>query len=71
VLKKTLYKTLCSGDTQNDIQFPAFTVGNKYKSKGFQDSELQDLFYVVDYANKGQLIPETDIKLIVLPRGKI
>jgi hypothetical protein len=70
VLKKTLYKTLCSGDTKNDIQFPAFTVGNKYKSKEFQDSELQDLFYAVDYASKGQLIPETDIQLIVLPRGK-
>ena len=24
VLKKTLYKTLCSGDKKNDIQFPGF-----------------------------------------------
>jgi hypothetical protein len=69
VLKKTLYRTLCSGDKKNDIQFPGFLVSNKHKSKLFQNDTLQDLFYAVDYANKGKLISGTDIKLIVLPHG--
>ena len=70
VLKKTLYKTLCSGDKKNDVQFPAFKLENKHKSKKFDDEELQDLFYAIDYTNKGRLIPGTDIKLIVLPSGE-
>ncbi|MDR1896369.1 MAG: hypothetical protein LBR10_06225 [Prevotellaceae bacterium] len=70
ILKKTLYKTLCSGDKKNDIQFPSFNVKNKHKSKNFQNDELQDLFYAVDYTNKGRQISGTDIKLIVLPRGQ-
>lgn len=70
VLKKTLYKTLCSGDAKNDIQFPFFTSKNKYKSKVFSSEELKDLFYAIDYSSKGRAIPGTDIKLIVLPRGE-
>lgn len=70
VLKKTLYKTLCSGDKKNDIQFPSFTDTNKHKSKNFQNDSLQDLFYAIDYSSKGKLISGTDIKLIVLPRGE-
>lgn len=69
VLKKTLYKTLCSGDKKNDIQFPDFKINAKYKSKGFQDETVLDLFYGIDYANKGSFIPGTDIKIIVLPNG--
>jgi hypothetical protein len=70
VLKKTLYKTLCSGDKKNDIQFPSFRDTNKYKSKTFQNETLQDLFYAIDYTGKGKVISGTDIKLIVLPRGE-
>jgi hypothetical protein len=69
VLKKTLYKTLCSGDTKNDIQFPMFTNLNKHKAKIFTNDELQDLFYAIDYTSKGKQITGTDIKLIVLPCG--
>lgn len=69
VLKKTLYKTLCSGDKKNDIQFPDFKIEAKYKSKGFEDESMLDLFYGIDYANKGSFIPYTDIKIIVLPNG--
>ena len=69
VLKKTLYKTLCSGDSKNDIQFPMFSITNKYKSKNFANNELQDLFYAIDFTSKGKLISGTDIKLIVLPCG--
>jgi hypothetical protein len=70
VLKKTLYKTLCSGDKKNDIQFPAFRDNNKYKAKKFDNDSLKDLFYAIDYSSKGKLISGTDIKLIVLPRGE-
>lgn len=70
VLKKTLYKTLCSGDSKNDIQFPMFTNSNKHKAKSFTSEELQDLFYAIDYTSKGKLIGGTDIKFIVLPNGK-
>lgn len=70
VLKKTLYKTLCSGDKKNDIQFPNFELGAKFKSKSFDDDSIQDLFYAIDYSKKGMLIPWTDIKIIILPNGK-
>lgn len=69
VLKKTLYKTLCSGDKKNDIQFPGFKLSAKNKSKEFNDDNIQDLFYAIEYSKKGKLIPYTDIKLIVLPSG--
>lgn len=70
VLKKTLYKTLCSGDKKNDIQFPNFELEAKFKSKSFSHESIQDLFYAIDYSKKGTLIPWTDIKIIILPRGK-
>lgn len=70
VLKKTLYKTLCSGDNKNDIQFPSFRKVNRYKSKSFQNDSLQDLFYAIEYCSKGKTISGTNIKLIVLPRGE-
>jgi hypothetical protein len=69
VLKKTLYKTLCSGDKKNDIQFPNFLDSNKHKTKLFRNDTLQDLFYALNYTNQGRLILGTDIKLIVLPCG--
>ena len=70
VLKKTLYKTLCSGDKKNDIQFPHFEMDNKYKSKAFEEEDVQNLFYAIDYTNKGKLISNTNIKIIVLPLGE-
>lgn len=70
VLKKTLYKTLCSGDTKNDIQFPNFELNAKHKSKAFSIGAIQDLFYAIQYSEKGLFIPNTDIKVIILPRGE-
>lgn len=70
VLKKTLYKTLCSGDKKNDIQFPGFELNAKYKSKAFNDESIEDLFYAIDFSKKGMLISGTDIKIIVLPHGE-
>lgn len=69
VLKKTLYKTLCSGDQKNDIQFPRFEITSKHKSKYFSLDEINNLFYAIDYSKKAVLSPTDDIKLIVLPNG--
>lgn len=69
VLKKSLYKNLCSGDTKNDIQFPNFSLKGKNKARAFTDEEISSLFYAASYTSKGKSIYKTDIKLIVLPSG--
>jgi hypothetical protein len=68
VFNKTLYKTLCSGDSKNDIQFPSFSENKKYKSRAFSKDQVSDLFYAIDYASRG-FMPTTDVKLIILPNG--
>lgn len=69
-LQKTIWPTLCSGDKKNDIQFPDFSPSGRYKSRYFSSEEIKDLFYAVPYAKKGNLIPATDYKIVVLPRGE-
>lgn len=69
VLAKSLYKNLCSGDKKNDMQFPEFSLSNKYKSMAFSNEDIMNLFYGIDYSGKGKQIGGTDIKLIVLPKG--
>ena len=70
VLKKSLWPTICSGDDKNDIQFPNFDLENRYKTRVFTESEIEDLFYGVSYAKKGKMISGSEYKLIVLPFGK-
>lgn len=70
VLKKTLYKTLCSGDKKNDIQFPGFSLVGRYKSQSFQQEGIRNLFFALEYAKRGKRISGTDVKVIVLPRGE-
>lgn len=70
VMQKTIWPTLCSGDKKNDIQFPGFSLSGRYKSRYFSSEEIKDLFYAVPYAKKGNLIPATDYKIVVLPRGE-
>ncbi len=71
VLNKTLYKTLCSGDSKNDIQFPSFNSDNKFKSRSFSKNEIDDLFYAINYSETGLInVFGTDIKIIVLPHGE-
>lgn len=70
VLDKNLWHTICSGDKKNDIQFPDFDLENRYKTRGFTESDIEDLFYGVTYAKKGKMIPGSEYKLIVLPFGK-
>ena len=69
VLNKNLWHTICSGDKKNDIQFPNFDLENRYKTRGFTESDIEDLFYGVTYAKKGKMIPGSEYKLIVLPFG--
>lgn len=69
VLNKNLWHTICSGDKKNDIQFPNFAWENRYKTRGFTESDIEDLFYGVTYAKKGKVISGSEYKLIVLPFG--
>ena len=70
VLKKSLWPTICSGDNKNDIQFPNFDLENRYKTRVFTESEIEDLFYGDEYAKKnGKKISDSKYKLIVLPCG--
>lgn len=71
VFNKTLYKTLCSGDSKNDIQFPNFSKAMKYKSGAFDKEQISNLFYGVDMvkANRGFKITE-DIRVVILPLGE-
>lgn len=70
VLKKSRWPTICSGDKKNDIQFPNFDLENRYKTRVFTESEIEDLFYGVTYAEKnGKKISDSEYKLIVLPCG--
>ena len=70
VLNKNLWHTICSGDKKNDIQFPNFDLENRYKTRGFTESDIEDLFYGVTYAKKGKMISGSEYKLILLPFGK-
>ena len=49
VMKTSLYRTLCSGNDKNDIQFPNFQFSNSYKSFGFVG---KDNFYDFLYTRK-------------------
>lgn len=69
VLNKSLWHTICSGDKKNDIQFPNFDLENRYKTRGFTESDIEDLFYGVPYAKKGKMISGSEYKLIVSPFG--
>lgn len=70
MLKKSLWPTICSGDDKNDIQFPNFDLENRYKTRVFTESEIEDLFYGDEYAKKnGKKISDSKYKLIVLPCG--
>lgn len=70
VLKKSLWPTICSGDDKNDIQFPNFYLENRYKTRVFTESEIEDLFYGDEYAKKnGKKFSDSKYKLIVLPCG--
>jgi hypothetical protein len=70
ILKKCIYKTLSSAE--KDRQFPYFHTQSRYRNKIFRNiAEVADLLYAIDYSKYPLIkIPYTDIKIIILPRGK-
>lgn len=78
VFNSMLYRTICSGDKKNDIQFPSFSNANKYKSCLFSSNDVNNLFYAINYTEKPSLKPlnfwvgaaNEKIKIIVFPRGE-
>lgn len=69
VPKKSLYRTLCSGDDKNDVQFPCFHYANSYKSFAFADNEqFNDFLYANAVINKPKMwLKRTNINIYVFP----
>jgi len=40
-----IYRTLCSGNSKNDIQFPDFDINSSYKSFAFKEERFNDFLY--------------------------
>jgi len=69
VPSKSIYRTLCSGDDKNDIQFPLFKRENKYKSFAFKsDSEFDNFLYADVIINRPFIrLQGTSIEMFVFP----
>ncbi len=69
VPQKSLFRTLCSGDDKNDIQFPEFLYKNSYKSFAFTDKEqFNDFLYANAIINKPKMwLKGTNINIYVFP----
>lgn len=65
---KSIYRTLCSGNDKNDIQFPNFSFDNSYKSFGFTNEQFEDLLYANSVLNTPKIwLKGTDINIFVFP----
>lgn len=64
-----IYRTLCSGNNKNDIQFPAFDFSNSHKSFAFKEEEqFRDFLYATTIMNKPKLwIKGSNINVYVYP----
>lgn len=69
VPSKSIYRTLCSGNDKNDIQFPQFDIEKRYKSFAFKNSnEFEDFLYTDSFAKKSiRKLLGTDIEFYVFP----
>jgi hypothetical protein len=69
VPSKSIYRTLCSGNDKNDIQFPSFGISNSFKSFAFKDKEqFEDFLYTGSILNKSfRRLKFTDIDMFVYP----
>lgn len=69
VPSKSIYRTLCSGNDKNDIQFPSFDINNRYKSFAFKDdSEFENFLYADTVINKPFMrLYGTNIDMFVFP----
>jgi len=68
VPSKAIYRTLCSGNDKNDIQFPKFDINNRIKSFFFKEDEFIDLLHSEDFTEKPlRRLQGTSIEFYVLP----
>lgn len=69
VPSKSIYRTLCSGNDKNDIQFPSFGIDNSFKSFAFKNKEqFEDFLYTGSVLNKPfRRLKYTDIDMFVYP----
>jgi len=69
VPSKSIYRTLCSGDDKNDIQFPSFNIGKSFRSFSFRDyDQFEDFLYTGSILNKSfRRLGYTDIDMFVYP----
>lgn len=69
VPSKSIYRTLCSGNDKNDIQFPSFGIDNSYKSFAFKNKEqFEDFLFTGSILNKPfRYLKNTDIVMFVYP----
>lgn len=69
VPSKNIYRTLCSGNDKNDIQFPFFDIKGRHKSFSFKgESEFEDFLYTDFFAKRPiRKLYGTDIEFYVFP----
>lgn len=69
VPSKSIYRTLCSGNDKNDIQFPSFDLEKSFRSFSFENQEqFEDFLYTGSILNKSfRRLRYTDIDMFVFP----
>ncbi|MDD2286565.1 MAG: hypothetical protein PHQ11_14340, partial [Paludibacter sp.] len=69
VPSKSIYRTLCSGNDKNDIQFPTFDLEKSFRSFSFRNhDQFEDFLYSGSILNKSfRRLRYTDIDMFVFP----
>ncbi len=69
IAKKSIYRTLCSGDNKNDIQFPNFVLDNRYKSFAFTKETFNNLLHTSKFTGQPtrHSIGGTSLQAYILP----
>jgi hypothetical protein len=69
VPSKSIYRTLCSGNYKNDIQFPSFGIDNSFKSFAFKNKEqFEDFLFTGSILKKPfRRLKYTDVDMFVYP----
>jgi len=63
-----IYRTLCSGNSKNDIQFPGFDINSSYKSFAFEDEKFNDFLYTSSILKKPfRNLYRTKINFFIFP----
>lgn len=69
VPSKSIYRTLCSGNDKNDIQFPSFDINKRFRSFSFENQDqFENFLYTGSILNKPfYRLRYTDIDMFVYP----